>query len=236
MKLDLASILAIVLFIIPGYLAQNIPSALKQKYYPINDLDVILRSLIHSGIIYSAFYPVYWGVFDSFPTLHFSPTINVGVKDHVISTIIIIFALTVFWGLMLYFNDQYQLVRRCLALIKINPQVQPPNLWASVFDVNYIDQTEFVNKGIWVYFPHNGTIKEGYVDTADVSANERTILVKEIKEVDENYNVLKEYNEAFSIPVDLNKLPWIEVFTVTEPKGSKRKCQLAVDMLKLNPR
>ncbi len=211
-QIDLTTIYLIFLFILPGFLAYSLYTSLYKHSKAESDWTLILKSLLHSGVIYVIIYFVYRIFLHKIPSL---PDLSKLSELHNLSSTKLIYltltvlGVSVFWGLILRWvaacKPHLFILKK---VFKIEQQLRPPNLYASILEPRYNPKAA---DGYWIVFPHDDTVKMGYVEIADVSGADRLVWVRGLLQLNEEHEPVKAFPENEGIILDLNKTEWFEV-------------------------
>lgn len=196
--LNLAAVWTLVLFVVPGYLAHVVSNTLYKPEEKYSEIEVIYSSVLYSASIY---------IFLYFIAISKRISIIDYVLNHPRPTILIILVTSNIWGVIVYLFKRYDWFHKGISLIRLFGGVEPPNVYASIFDPKYQPKAK---KGYWLIFSKDGVNYEGLAQYTDVR-KEFKVYVTDVREVDENGRSLKKYPETFGMLVDLRYLEDFEI-------------------------
>ncbi len=199
-QLDFTSVYLLVLFILPGFLSYVIARALYQEERKDSEIEVIYKSVLYSGSIYIALF-------------FLAVSFNVWIENFVLirprlSILIVIIASHV-WGVIVFLFKRFDLFFKLLSFIRIVGTTQPPNLYAALLDPKYQPRAKH---GCWVIFRKGDVTYEGFVEYTDVVKDDRLVYVTEVREIDQNRQMLVQHPNTFGMMVDLKKVEWLDIF------------------------
>lgn len=199
-QLDFQSIYMLVIFILPGFLARYISVVLYEPDKKDNEIEIIYKSVLFSGIIYVILYV--------FATIG-GANLQRFTISHPIWTIVIILLVCHIWGFIIFLASKNKpKLYKLLTKLKLSCAVEPPNIHATLFDPKYQPRAK---NGFWLTFSKNNIIFEGFVKYVDVANTERFVYVVDVRELDQEGKVNKEYPKTFGILLDLRKVDWIDI-------------------------
>lgn len=67
------------------------------------------------------------------------------------------------------------------------------------------------SKGAWLIYEKDGLRREGYVALTDVTKGNSLIYITEVKDLDENDQVIKTYSNEFGVLLDLRSIESCEI-------------------------
>lgn len=197
-QIDSNTIYLLIFFILPGFLSYSINSSLYKKSKQATEVEITYRSLFYSSIIYTFLYII--ASYNNIELYKFP-------VNYPIISVLIILTISSLFGIILYCLNEYEVFASAISKV-IKPKVEPPNLYAALFDPNYSLKA---SKGAWLIYEKDGLRREGYVALTDVIKGNSLIYITEIKDLDENDQAIKTYSNEFGVLLDLRSIESCEI-------------------------
>ena len=135
-------------------------------------------------------------------------------EEHPFVSIIIVLVLSLIWGIATYAIISNDILYTLLSKTKLlKGKTLPPNLYAVLFDKEYQPKAK---NGCWVIYNKNGVTREGWVKYTDVKRGEYLIFVTEIKEFDEEGNLLRDLPKNYGDILNLSTIEGLEIIYCDE--------------------
>lgn len=196
-QINASSIYLLVLFILPGFLAYTVSISLYRKSREIRDIEVTYKSFLYSFSMYVLLYVFFEAIDRSL--------VDFAIKHPVIS-VLIMTMLSICWGIITFSISSNDLLYKLLSKTGLTGKAQPPNLYAALIDPKYQPKAK---NGVWIVYTKTGVTREGWVEYTDLKAS--LVYVTEIKEFDEEGNLIRELPETYGIMLDLSTLEGFEI-------------------------
>jgi hypothetical protein len=197
-QIDITTIYLIILFILPGYLVFAVINALYKTDKQIKEIEVTYRSLLYSSIIYGVLIVACKA--RGIDIRHYSTI-------HPLRSFFIPFVLSFVLIVIMYLDRRFNIFITIGGWLNIAAEV-PPNIYATLLDPKFQERAA---NGYWITYNKNGVIKEGFCEFTDVAGNKPLIYVTDIKEVDQQHNVIRQYDEPYGEIIDLSLLDGLEI-------------------------
>lgn len=213
-QIDANTIYLLIVFILPGYFALKVCNFFYKRETSITDIEITYQSLLCSGIIYLVFYT----------TIKYTGKELVKyVVDNPWPALFEVIGLGFLLGIMLYllnilptygskwFSKLATKVKIIGKLEKILGSIfvaEPPNVFAAIFDPKYRLSNE---DGYWILWRQAGIIREGWVQLTENKETDMLLYIKEIKEIDENNNIVREFPPEYGMVVSVNLIDGFEI-------------------------
>lgn len=198
-QIDFTTIFIIVIFVLPGYLAFTVYHTLYQQTKQLREIEVTYQSLLNSAGMYAVLYGV---------TTFLGYDLSKLLTKHPLVMIIALGFVGIIWGIAVAEIKRYDMMYKVIEKLGFEGYVQPPNLYAAVFDPAFQPKA---TQGYWLIFKQNNITREGWVSYTEIKDTVRLALVTEIRELDGDGHVVKKYNPEYSIIVDLTTLEGFEI-------------------------
>lgn len=196
-QIDLNTVFLIIIFILPGYFTHKVCSFLYKEDNKLKEIEVTYQSLLYSAIIFTFYYALVKVIFKDEPVSY--------VLVHPVQSILIINSIGLVLGILVFLLKFKLGNLRNLRIF----YAEPPNIYAAIFDPDF---QETASSGYWIVWWQQGHIREGWVEYTEVKGPEKIIMVKDIRELDEDKNVIHEYPSDYSIIVNVNEIEGFQIF------------------------
>lgn len=199
-SIDSTTIYLLILFILPGFFAYSISSALYRKSKQASDAEITYKSLLYSSIMYAILYVV-------------ADAQKISLSDfltqHPIISAITVIAFSFLMGIAIYQLNEGELLYRLISKVMwFKGKVEPPNIYATLFDPDYCANAR---NGMWIIFRKDGIRREGYVKYVDVGRENRLIYVTEIHDINEEGQLVDIHPPEYGMVLDLTSIETFEI-------------------------
>ena len=202
-QIDSTSIFLVMVFILPGFFSLKIYSFFYEKKNNSSDLEITYQSLLCSLIIYGLFYAIIKGNGQSLTKY---------TEANPWATIFLVMGLGCFLGIIMYIANIAPLLILKIPYIKDKlgslQVVELPDIYSAIFESKFYQSNE---PGYWIIWHQNNQIWEGWVDLVECKDSDVLLYIKEIREINEENEVIKEYPKDYGMLVSVNNIKGFEI-------------------------